>query len=174
MHRVWYIFVNMRSCVTKSANIQKNIAKCFQQCKTCVSSFYEIMQDAKWLQCARCRKDAKCKISTSACKANLDRVVRPPKLRISPETVWDCAKCKMLNRDQRRCGLVCTQFRHIAWFKIQTKEDTVRTRWSLQPSWGASLPPASNIPVPLCPCNPIHPEPEESGAMNVDEIGRVT
>ena len=118
--------------------------------------------------------DARCKISTSACKANLDRVVRPPKLRISPETVWDCAKCKMLNRDQRRCGLVCTQFRHIAWFKIQTKEDTVRTRWSLQPSWGASLPPASNIPVPLCPCNPIHPGPEESGAMNVDEISRVT
>ena len=94
MHRVRYIFVNMRSCVTKSANIQKNIAKCFQQCKTCVSSFYEIMQDAKWLQCARCGKDAKCKISTSACKANLDRAVRPPKLRISPETV---RLCKMQN-----------------------------------------------------------------------------
>ena len=87
---------------------------------------------------------------------------------------WDCAKCKMLNPDQRRCGLVCTQFGHIAWFKIQTKEDTVRTRWALHSSWGASLPPASNISVPLCPCNPIHPEPEESGAMNVDKIGRVT
>ena len=47
MHRVRYLFVNMRSCVTNSANIKKNIAKCFQQCKTWVSSFYEIMQDVR-------------------------------------------------------------------------------------------------------------------------------
>ena len=151
----------------------KNIAKCFQQCKTCVSSFYEIMQDVRcgkvMMQGAKFRQAHARQILTEW--SVLQSWESP--LRLC-ETVWDCAKCKMLNRDQRRCGLVCTQFRHIAWFKIQTKEDTVRTRWSLQPSWGASLPPASNIPVPLCPCNPIHPEPEESGAMNVDEIGRVT
>ena len=34
----------------------KKIAKFFQKCKTCVSSFYEIMQDATWLQDARCGK----------------------------------------------------------------------------------------------------------------------
>ena len=37
---------------------------------------------------------ARCKISTSACKANLDRMVRPPKLRISTETeTVQNAKC---------------------------------------------------------------------------------
>ena len=74
----------------------KKIAKFFQKCKTCVSSFLRNYARRKMATMCKMRKsdDARCKISTSACKANLGRVVRPPKLRISTETeTVQNAKC---------------------------------------------------------------------------------
>ena len=103
----------------------KKIAKCFQKCKTCVSSFYEIMQDAKWLQCARCGKvmmqGAKFRqaparqilagwsvlqswespLRLRLCKMQ-NAKSGPAKMRFGVHTVW--AHCVIQNLNKRRYG----------------------------------------------------------------------